>query len=188
MEVLNNEKDVMKVEILQVGPRGDLVIGTHERHVASFQNGTTHVEWFKLMDVTQEVTAEVCMVVRYQEIMEENRNDQKRKSQSSPSELPNLLPKSVNKEQKTLKKTGSGVSKKMSKPMPMPIAIGLGVLFGALAYLQSKKPRFYEVQEGDTLCSIGICFNRNYRNIADENTDIIEDPNVIYPGDRIKIV
>jgi hypothetical protein len=40
-----------------------------------------------------------------------------------------------------------------------------------------------QVQEGDTICAVGICFNRNFREIQEKNPNII-DPDKIYPGQR----
>jgi hypothetical protein len=40
------------------------------------------------------------------------------------------------------------------------------------------------VREGDTLCSIGACFNKDYEEIYRQNMDLIADPDVLYPGDR----
>eukprot|EP01026_Neomeris_dumetosa_P004284 TRINITY_DN11145_c0_g1_i1.p1 TRINITY_DN11145_c0_g1~~TRINITY_DN11145_c0_g1_i1.p1 ORF type:complete len:235 (+),score=30.82 TRINITY_DN11145_c0_g1_i1:81-785(+) len=179
MEVVDVETDTLRVEILQVGPRGDLVIGTHERLVKSFLSSTTHVGWFKLVDATQEVTAEVCMVVRFQPA-EQTAPDKVKDEETIRSGQ--ITPKKSAIQKKNLK------GQKVQKPMPMPLAIALGVLVGALGYLYSKRPKYYEVKEGDTLCSIGICFNRNYRQIAESNQEIIDDPNLIYPGDRIKIM
>ena len=45
----------------------------------------------------------------------------------------------------------------------------------------------YEVQEGDTLCTIGACFNRTTDDLYEQNQIIIADPNLIFPGDRLRI-
>lgn len=42
-------------------------------------------------------------------------------------------------------------------------------------------PSLYEVQEGDTLCSIAACLNTSPKKIMELNTDIITNPNYIYP-------
>ena len=49
-------------------------------------------------------------------------------------------------------------------------------------------PQFYEVQEGDSLCTIAGCYNKDWTELLDKNADTIEDPNVIYPGDRIRLI
>lgn len=48
-------------------------------------------------------------------------------------------------------------------------------------------PRYYEVQEGDSLCTIAGCYNKEWSELLDKNADTIVDPNVIYPGDRIRL-
>ncbi|XRA99462.1 LysM domain-containing protein [Pycnococcus provasolii] len=76
-----------------------------------------------------------------------------------------------------------------SGTQPVPFAIlGLGALatFGA-AILQTRRPKYYEVQEGDTLCTIGACFNRTTDDLYEQNQIIIADPNLIFPGDRLRI-
>eukprot|EP00227_Mantoniella_beaufortii_P009551 CAMPEP_0197596126 /NCGR_PEP_ID=MMETSP1326-20131121/24387_1 /TAXON_ID=1155430 /ORGANISM="Genus nov. species nov., Strain RCC2288" /LENGTH=55 /DNA_ID=CAMNT_0043162575 /DNA_START=1 /DNA_END=168 /DNA_ORIENTATION=+ len=47
--------------------------------------------------------------------------------------------------------------------------------------------RYYEVQEGDSLCTIAGCYNTNWADLMDKNAETIENPNVIFPGDKIKI-
>ena len=49
-------------------------------------------------------------------------------------------------------------------------------------------PQFYEVQEGDSLCTIAECYNKDWTELLDKNANAIEDPNVIYPGDRIRLI
>jgi hypothetical protein len=53
----------------------------------------------------------------------------------------------------------------------------------ALAGMMSMKPKYYEVQEGDTICAVGFCFNRNFRDILKKNPQVV-DPDKIFPGDR----
>lgn len=45
----------------------------------------------------------------------------------------------------------------------------------------------YEVVEGDTLCSIAGCFNLDVVEIIDKNGDVIQNPDELAPGDRIRI-
>ena len=45
----------------------------------------------------------------------------------------------------------------------------------------------YEVVEGDTLCSIAGCFNLDVIEIIDKNGDVIQNPDELAPGDRIRI-
>ena len=53
----------------------------------------------------------------------------------------------------------------------------------ALAGMMTMKPKYYEVQEGDTICAVGFCFNRNYREILKKNPQVV-DPDRIFPGQR----
>ena len=53
-----------------------------------------------------------------------------------------------------------------------------------------EKVEFYEIVSGDTLGGIAKKFYGNaskYTKIFEANRDIIEDPNKIYPGQKIKI-
>lgn len=61
-------------------------------------------------------------------------------------------------------------------------AAGLAVSLAVRKKQQEKKgPSLYEVQEGDTLCSIAACLNTSPKRIVELNTDIITNPNFIYP-------
>lgn len=55
----------LQIELLQCGPRGDLVVGSGELHVSSMYNKGTLVHWFELISMDDEVTAELCLVMRY---------------------------------------------------------------------------------------------------------------------------
>lgn len=68
----------------------------------------------------------------------------------------------------------------------------LGLLAAAAGLMLSlaskqRKPKLYEVQEGDTLCSIAACLNTSARRLYDANKDRIADPNVIYPGAHLRL-
>ena len=55
---------------------------------------------------------------------------------------------------------------------------------------EEEKVEFYEIVSGDTLGGIAKKFYGNaskYTKIFEANRDIIEDPNKIYPGQKIKI-
>ncbi|CAL99912.1 LysM domain-containing protein [Saccharopolyspora erythraea NRRL 2338] len=45
----------------------------------------------------------------------------------------------------------------------------------------------YTVQLGDTLGKIGEKFGVDYKKIAERNSDIIKDPNLIFPGQKLDI-
>lgn len=71
--------------------------------------------------------------------------------------------------------------------LPVPIALGAAVILGVLSLVKTKRPIYYTVEEGDNLCTIGECFNQDYRMMYDRNKQVITDPHVIYPGDRIRV-
>lgn len=48
-------------------------------------------------------------------------------------------------------------------------------------------PQYYEVQEGDSLCTIAGCYQKDWTELLDKNSDTITDPNIIYPGDKIRL-
>jgi nucleoid-associated protein YgaU len=53
-----------------------------------------------------------------------------------------------------------------------------------------QKPRFYEVQKGDTLSGIARQFYGDplkYDVLFEANRQVIEDPNLIYPGQKIRV-
>jgi hypothetical protein len=54
-----------QVELLQCGPTGDLVVGRDQLPVASVINQGTVVHWFQLTSLDEEVTGELCTVLRY---------------------------------------------------------------------------------------------------------------------------
>eukprot|EP00245_Coleochaete_scutata_P016689 TRINITY_DN7882_c0_g1_i2.p1 TRINITY_DN7882_c0_g1~~TRINITY_DN7882_c0_g1_i2.p1 ORF type:complete len:370 (-),score=57.28 TRINITY_DN7882_c0_g1_i2:1162-2271(-) len=47
--------------------------------------------------------------------------------------------------------------------------------------------RYHQVERGDTLCSIAGCYGVNLDDVVEHNVDLTEDPDRIYPGDRIYI-
>mmetsp|Transcript_27326 Transcript_27326/g.69546 ORF Transcript_27326/g.69546 Transcript_27326/m.69546 type:complete len:328 (-) Transcript_27326:98-1081(-) len=65
MGVADPDADVLRMELLQCGPRGDLVVGSDELQVSSIVNQGTVVHWFELTSFDEEVTAELCLVLRY---------------------------------------------------------------------------------------------------------------------------
>lgn len=75
-------------------------------------------------------------------------------------------------------------SQRPSLKLPMPLVFAATLAASAYMFLNSKKPIYYDVEEGDTLCTISECHNRDYRDIYVRNKDIIHDPDLIYPGDR----
>lgn len=53
-----------------------------------------------------------------------------------------------------------------------------------------EKSEFYEIKKGDTLSAIAKQYYGNamkYTRIFEANKDVIEDPNKIYPGQKIRI-
>lgn len=54
-----------QMELLQVGPKGDLVVGTTELRILSIANKGTVVHWFDLRAFDDEVGAELCLVLRF---------------------------------------------------------------------------------------------------------------------------
>ncbi|WP_019855666.1 transglycosylase family protein [Actinopolyspora mortivallis] len=45
----------------------------------------------------------------------------------------------------------------------------------------------YTVQSGDTLSEIGQRFGVSYQDIFERNTDVLDDPNLIFPGQQLDI-
>lgn len=54
-----------QVELLQEGPRGDLVVGTAEIRVLSLVNRSTTVQWLDMVTFNGSVGARLCVVMRY---------------------------------------------------------------------------------------------------------------------------
>ncbi|GFR46413.1 hypothetical protein Agub_g7995 [Astrephomene gubernaculifera] len=65
LAIANQETDVLRIELLQVGPRGDLVVGCDELRVLSLTARGTIVHWFQLKTAARSVTAELCLVLRF---------------------------------------------------------------------------------------------------------------------------
>lgn len=55
----------LQIELMQVGQRGDLVVGSDELRVLTVTAKGTIVHWFELKTASQEKTAELCLVLRY---------------------------------------------------------------------------------------------------------------------------
>ncbi|KAG1668885.1 hypothetical protein FOA52_016054 [Chlamydomonas sp. UWO 241] len=65
MSVADPESDVLRVELLQEGPKGDLVVGTAAIRVASLVNKSTMVQWLDMVTFNGAVGARLCVVMRY---------------------------------------------------------------------------------------------------------------------------
>uniref|UniRef100_A0A7S3QQ39 C2 domain-containing protein n=1 Tax=Dunaliella tertiolecta TaxID=3047 RepID=A0A7S3QQ39_DUNTE len=65
MDVPDAKSDVLRIELLQCGPRGDLVVGSDQLQVDSITTKGTVVHWFQLKAADDELAAELCMVLRY---------------------------------------------------------------------------------------------------------------------------
>lgn len=59
------ETDYLQIELMQVGPRGDLVVGSEELRVLTITSRGTIVHWFELKTASHTKTAELCLVIRY---------------------------------------------------------------------------------------------------------------------------
>lgn len=61
---------------------------------------------------------------------------------------------------------------------------------GVEAPAQEKEVEFYEIQKGDTLWAISQKFLGNgarYQEIFEANKEVIKNPDLIYPGQKIRI-
>lgn len=106
-----------------------------------------------------------------------------KKPSKDPSKIDAKQSKQEKEKQRPVKKVKADGKDGVLQSIPV-----IGLVVGALGLLWVGlgKPKFYEVQEGDTLCAVGVCFNRNFKEIYKKNPQIL-DPNVIYPGDKIRI-
>ncbi|EFJ45452.1 hypothetical protein VOLCADRAFT_102136 [Volvox carteri f. nagariensis] len=59
------ETDILRIELLQVGPRGDLVVGSDDLRILTITSRGTIVHWFQLRTAGRDVSAELCLVLRY---------------------------------------------------------------------------------------------------------------------------
>ena len=66
-----------------------------------------------------------------------------------------------------------------------PYLINDGMCFINEGDIQESKEEFYIVQSGDTLSEIAMRFNTTYHYLAQINQ--LEDPNLIYPGQKLKV-
>jgi hypothetical protein len=69
-------------------------------------------------------------------------------------------------------------------PIPSALALVAAAGLGVFSLAKTKRPVYYTVEEGDTLCTIGECYSRDYADVFKMNTTVVEDPDIIYPGDR----
>ena len=81
--------------------------------------------------------------------------------------------------------TLGGLLRELSPGGMLAAAAGI-FLVGNFSRLRGP-PLYYEVQEGDSLCTIAGCYNKDWSELVEHNVDTIHDPNVIYPGDRIRL-
>jgi hypothetical protein len=65
LEVPDPEDDCLSIELLQAGPRGDLVVGCEDIRIAPLTAQGTLVHWFALKNAAQRIGAELCVVLRY---------------------------------------------------------------------------------------------------------------------------
>ncbi len=56
---------LLTVELLQAGPRGDLVVGSEDLNIGLLIVQGTLVHWFPLRNAANRIGAELCMVLRY---------------------------------------------------------------------------------------------------------------------------
>lgn len=82
----------------------------------------------------------------------------------------------------------SGVGR-ASAVVPVPLAVASGMLLGAVAYLWSARPVYYELQQGDIMCSIGACVARPPPPAAEPRAGRRRRaapamPDLIFPNDR----
>eukprot|EP00798_Chlamydomonas_sp_ICE-L_P020027 gene20027-26742_t len=255
ISVPNPASDVLRIELLQVGPRGDLVVGKDEIKIIALTTKGTVVHWFQLKAPDRSLGAELCLVLRYLSA-EASRplspsyalitRQAKEKALDSSAPSPSIssqqqLPQSAFNDSPQRPSTSytaspppeparnpasdsgaGGPARKLtsdsraggpappeagpgaagagegaapqppqeSKPakgkskatVPLPLAILGGVLIGVVMHLWKSRPIYYEVQEGDTLCSLGGCFNIDSRDKNEKKND----PDGVYAGDRDK--
>eukprot|EP00192_Tetraselmis_astigmatica_P020332 CAMPEP_0117666200 /NCGR_PEP_ID=MMETSP0804-20121206/10241_1 /TAXON_ID=1074897 /ORGANISM="Tetraselmis astigmatica, Strain CCMP880" /LENGTH=222 /DNA_ID=CAMNT_0005473713 /DNA_START=143 /DNA_END=811 /DNA_ORIENTATION=- len=185
LEVEDPENDILRMEMLQVGSKGDCVVGSEKVSIKPLVQSGTLVQWFNLSDAGGTVGAELCLVLRYSTGDKTPQKTGKSKSRSPEPRRQSPAPAARSPSQTPKKKKGK--KKKGSMILPLPLAIAGGMLAGCVAFLWSRRSMYYEVKEGDTLCKIGLCFNRPYSELYNVNSKIITDPNLIYPGDKIRI-
>ncbi|KAG2452675.1 hypothetical protein HYH02_002908 [Chlamydomonas schloesseri] len=65
LAVPSPESDYLRIELLQVGPRGDLVVGSDDLRLLSITARGTIVHWFSLKTASRSVSAELCLVLRF---------------------------------------------------------------------------------------------------------------------------
>mmetsp|Transcript_35478 Transcript_35478/g.100445 ORF Transcript_35478/g.100445 Transcript_35478/m.100445 type:complete len:172 (-) Transcript_35478:1073-1588(-) len=65
LEVEDPENDILRMEMLQVGSKGDCVVGSEKVSIKPLVQSGTLVQWFNLSDAGGTVGAELCLVLRY---------------------------------------------------------------------------------------------------------------------------
>lgn len=186
----------MQLELLQSAVGGDLVLGECKMRVSDVVAAGTVHSWFPFIDAAdpQVKAAELLMAIRA-------RSGKPKKSTKSKNKLPVMVcfsDATLNRQHRTRWQNVEEVlmQAKPASPegtvtrassLPVPLALGAAVILGVLSFAKTKRPIYYTVEEGDNLCTIGECFNQDYRMMYDRNKHVISDPHVIYPGDRIRI-
>jgi hypothetical protein len=91
--------------------------------------------------------------------------------------------------QDVMRRAVGGVTTWSGAALPVVVGAGLGVVgFGVLRGVGGAL--YHEIEEGDTLCDIAGCYRVDVMDLYERNRDeerIGEDPNLIYPGDRLRI-
>ncbi len=171
-----------------MGPKGDLIIGTTQIPVRPLADSGTLVQWFPLKDNTGGVTAELCLVLRASQ-------PGSPMSASHVALTEKAKAQAIARDETAAKERARKLAAKRARQheyddggsLPWPLALAGAVLAAAAVFLWRKRPVYYEVQEGDTLCTIGVCHNRHFEELFQKNNHIVSDPHVIYPGDRLRI-
>eukprot|EP00892_Ulva_mutabilis_P009628 jgi/Ulvmu1/7037/UM033_0096.1 len=153
-------KDVLKLELLLASPGGDLVLGECKMRVGDVVAAGAVHSWFPFIDAGEPTlkTGELLMAIQA-------KTGQGRRRSTDANGEPIVRGSSL----------------------PVPIAVGVAVILGFLSLAKTKRPIYYTVEEGDDLCTIGECFNQDYQRVFEKNRSVISNPNLIYPGDRLRI-
>jgi len=183
----------LKIELFQ---GMNAVMGSVEIPMQTVMDARTQVQWFKVTDRDGELVGEVCLVLRFVASKAFAERSPPKAAVTSPARTPARTPGSppvyrtvspMQQRSRGMAGGAGGQGQKQRGDVPWPLLIVGAVVAGAIGIFTRNRPRYYTVEEGDTLCTIGACYNKSYDEIFDENDSVLTDPNIIFPGEKLKL-
>lgn len=141
------EKDNLKVDLLQKGHKGDLVLGSCRVPVSSLMSTSAQMKWLPLTTVSKNVSANLCVVLQWiPDPIKKGFKKQGLTVQAAVAIRNNQVPRQVDSPQASQKSEKSEASSSTESSHPhisskapagvsRPLGVALGVATGGLAVI-----------------------------------------------------